>query len=138
MTYELHLNVYICANRYLMDDLKDAVIKSTIDMLETAGTDAAQPEVLQLCATLHQGVPETDKLLKMVLCRVGFLQPVLWKVSPAETNEFLVSHPEIAAVMLRETVMKHQVDTDKKGLPPMEIDPTSETQPVEEWRPRRR
>lgn len=44
-------------------------------MLESAGTDAAVPQVLFLCKRLWKGLPESDPLLKMVFARVGFLQP---------------------------------------------------------------
>ena len=44
-------------------------------MLESAGTDAAVPQVLFLCKRLWEGLPESDPLLKMVFARVGFLQP---------------------------------------------------------------
>lgn len=120
MAYELTLDVYICANRFLMDDFKTAVMRSCIDMLETAGTDAAHPEVLRLCLRLHAGVPESDPLLKMVLARVGFLQPLLWKRATAESSEFLISNPEIAALMLREAMIRNEVDTEKRVLPSME------------------
>ena len=122
MAYRLNINVYICAERFLMDGMKKNVARHTVDMLETAGTDAAQPEVLQLCAELHAKVPETDPLLKMILPRVGFLQPILWKNSPMETSEFLINNPEVGARMLRETVLRHELDTEKKGLPPMETE----------------
>ncbi|KAF4467449.1 helicase polq [Fusarium albosuccineum] len=120
LTYELNLDVYICANRFLMDDFRKAVMRSCIDMLETAGTDAALPEVLHLTKRLYRGVPEVDPLLKMVLARVGFLQPLLWKRAPEATSEFLVSNPELAATILRETVMRHDAIRVVGDLPPME------------------
>ncbi|KPM44721.1 hypothetical protein AK830_g1839 [Neonectria ditissima] len=120
LAYELNLDVYICANRYLMDDFRNAVMRSCIDMLETAGTDAAHPRVLRLCRKLFAGVPETDPLLKMVLARVGFLQPMLWKRAPEETSEFLVENPGLAAAILRETVMRHEATSQRPDLPSME------------------
>lgn len=123
MTYELNIDVYICAVRLLMDDLQEAVVRSTIDMLETAGSEAAQIEVLHLCARLHAGVPETDRLLAMVLARVGFLQALLWQRAPAETAEFLVSNPEVTAMMLRETSRRHDDDSMHRNLPSMETVP---------------
>ncbi|KAM5365034.1 hypothetical protein ACJZ2D_011229 [Fusarium nematophilum] len=120
MTYELNLDVYICANRFLMDDFRKAVMRACIDMLETAGTDAAHPDVLRSCKKLYDGVPETDPLLKMVLARVGFLQPLLWKGAPEETSEFLVGNPELAAAILRETVLRHEAITVRADLPSME------------------
>ncbi|KAF4456240.1 hypothetical protein F53441_1603 [Fusarium austroafricanum] len=118
LTYELNLDVYICANRYLMDDFRKAVMRSCVDMLETAGWDAAQPEMMHLCRKLYRNVPEADELLKMVMARVGFLQPLLWKRAPEETSEFLVSNPELAATILRETVIRHSQPTG--DLPSME------------------
>ncbi|KAH7162746.1 hypothetical protein B0J13DRAFT_517999 [Dactylonectria estremocensis] len=120
MAYELNLDVYICANRYLMDGFRNAVMRSCIDMLETAGADAAHPRVLRLCLKLVAGVPENDPLLKMVLARVGFLQPALWKRAPAETTQFLVENPELAASILRETVMRHEATFQRQDLPSME------------------
>ncbi|KAF4428263.1 DNA polymerase theta subunit [Fusarium acutatum] len=118
LAYELNLDVYICATRYLMDDFRKAVMRSCVDMLETAGWDAAQPKMMHLCRKLYRSVPEVDDLLKMVMARVGFLQPLLWKRAPVETSEFLVSNPELAATILRETVMRHSQPT--ADLPSME------------------
>ncbi|EMT63833.1 Helicase POLQ-like protein [Fusarium odoratissimum] len=118
LAYELNLDVYICATRYLMDDFRKAVMRSCVDMLETAGWDAAQPKMMHLCRKLYHNVPEVDDLLKMVMARVGFLQPLLWKRAPVETSEFLVSNPELAATILRETVMRHSQPT--ADLPSME------------------
>jgi hypothetical protein len=123
MAYQLSLEVYICANRYLMEPLKKAVTRSCIDLLEIAGPDAAIPEVLHSCSRLYSGLPEGDALLRMVLARVGFLQPLLWQKSPANTSEFLITNPEVAAAMLRETVMRHEAD-NFKGLPAMEEPPS--------------
>ncbi|RSM02233.1 hypothetical protein CEP52_008061 [Fusarium oligoseptatum] len=120
LAYELNLDVYICANRFLMDDFRKAVMRSCVDMLETAGADAAQTEVLQLTKKLYNGVPEIDPLLKMVLARVGFLQPLLWKRAPEETSEFLVTNPELAAAILRETVMRHDAISGMAVFPSME------------------
>lgn len=120
MAYELNLDVYICANRYLMDDFRQTVMRSCIDMLETAGTDAAHPQVLRLCRKLHAGVPADDALLRMVLARVGFLQPTLWKRNPEETSAFLIENPELAAAILKETVLRHEANAGMPDLPPME------------------
>ncbi|KAF5684821.1 DNA polymerase theta subunit [Fusarium denticulatum] len=118
LAYELNLDVYICATRYLMDGFRKAVMRSCVDMLETAGWDAAQPKMMHLCRKLYLSVPEVDDLLKMIMARVGFLQPLLWKRAPVETSEFLVSNPELAATILRETVMRHSQPT--ADLPSME------------------
>ncbi|KAH7329316.1 hypothetical protein B0I35DRAFT_404556 [Stachybotrys elegans] len=145
MAYELSLEVYICANRYVMEPLKKAVARSCIDMLETAGSEAAIPEVLSSCSRLYSGVPEGDALLKMLLARVGFLQPLLWRKSPASTNEFLIANPEVAAAMLRETVIRHEADSTR-GLPAMEETARPEIRPmpmpmptyIEAWPPEHR
>lgn len=122
LTYELNIDVYICANKFLMEDFKDAISRCCIDMLETAGSDAAQPEVLRLCKKLHSGVRESDPLLKMIFARVGFLQPLLWKRAPEETNEFLVENAHVAALILRETASRREEDYGGSGrnLPPLE------------------
>ncbi|KAL4728624.1 hypothetical protein ACLX1H_005375 [Fusarium chlamydosporum] len=129
LAYELNLDVYICANRFLMDDFRKTVMRSCVDMLETAGWDAAQPEMMHLCRKLYRSVPEVDDLLKMVLARIGFLQPLLWKRYPEETSEFLVSNPELAATILRETVMRHSQPA--VDLPSMEATHTSAYE--DEW-----
>ena len=56
LTYSLDLDVYICANKFMMDDFKSEVARHVVDMLETAGSDAAQPEVLQLCRKMYHGL----------------------------------------------------------------------------------
>jgi hypothetical protein len=120
MAYELNLEVYICAVRLLMDDLQRMVMRSTIDMLETAGSEAAQTRVLQLCAKLRAGVDDTDALLTMILARVGFLQALLWERAPVETGDFLVANPELAAMMLREMSRRHDQRSSLRELPAME------------------
>lgn len=122
LTLELNMDVYICANKFLMADFKDAIARCCIDMLETAGTDAAQPEVLRMCKKLHAGVPESDPLLKMLLARVGFLQPLLWKRAPDETSEFLHENPQVTALMLREMATRRDDDLGGTGryLPSLE------------------
>lgn len=121
MTYELNLDVYICANKFLMDDFKEHVSRATIDMLETAGGDAAHIEVLHLCRKLYAGLSEKDSLLKMVFARVGFLQSILWRRAPEETNEFLVTNPEVGALMLKETATRREDDFPSgRMLPSME------------------
>ncbi|KAL3306524.1 hypothetical protein RB213_010657 [Colletotrichum asianum] len=120
LTYELSLDVYITANKFLMDDFKTAIMRHCVDMLESAGSDAAQPAVLALCSKLYSGVPESDGLLKMIFARVGFLQPLLWQRAPQQTSEFLIGHPEVAALMLRETAMRREEDMGSRTLPSME------------------
>lgn len=120
LTYELNLDVYICANKFLLEDFKISVARVCIDMLETAGADAAQPEVLRLCRRLYEGLPESDTLMKMIFARVGFLQSLLWKSAPQETQEFLLGHPEISTLILKETVCRREQDHGLNQLPPME------------------
>lgn len=123
LTYELNIDVYICANKYLMDDLKRAVARASIDMLETAGSDAAHPRVLQLCRTLYDGLgTDTDPLLRMVFARVGFLQPVFNARSATadDTTCFLLANPDIVAIILRETTNRREEDLGCRGLPSME------------------
>ncbi|KAF9879848.1 hypothetical protein CkaCkLH20_02659 [Colletotrichum karsti] len=130
LTYELSLDVYIAANKFLMDDFKTAIMRHCVDMLESAGSDAAQPAVLHLCSKLYAGVPESDPLLKMIFARVGFLQPLLWQRVPKETSEFLIGHPEVAALMLRETAVRREEDLGGRTLPSMERAIHSHPMPV--------
>ncbi|KAH8675821.1 hypothetical protein BX600DRAFT_508025 [Xylariales sp. PMI_506] len=120
ITYELNLDVYICANKFLLENFKVAIARVCIDMLESAGADAAQPEVLQMCFKLYEGLPEWDALMKMIFARVGFLQPLLWRNAPQETSEFLLSHPEVSALILKETVYRREQDHGLNQLPAME------------------
>lgn len=102
--------MYILANKFIIPDFKTAIARAAIDMLETAGSDAAVPQVLQLCLKLYSGLPESDHLLKMIFARVGFMQSVLWRRAPEETGDFLVGNPEVATLILRETVGRRDVD----------------------------
>lgn len=120
LAYELNLDVYILANKFLVEGFKRTVARAAVDMLETAGADAAVPQVLRLCAKLRAGLPETDPLLRMVFARVGFLQGLLWKREPEATERFLVENPDVAAVMLRETVVRREEDFGGRNLPSME------------------
>ncbi|KAK3941566.1 hypothetical protein QBC46DRAFT_100806 [Diplogelasinospora grovesii] len=118
LAYELNIDVYILANKFLLDGLKTEVARVAIDMLETAGSDASVPEVLFLCRKLYEGLPESDELLKMIFARAGFLQP--WRQNPAETQDFLVSNPEIASLLLREMAARREDDFGGRTLPSME------------------
>lgn len=118
IAYELHIDVYILANKYLLEGFKAEISRVAIDMLESAGADAAVPQVLFLCNKLYEGLPETDNLLKMIFARVGFLQP--WRQAPGETQEFLMNHPEIAPLLLREMAARREEDIHGRALPSME------------------
>ncbi|RYO87015.1 hypothetical protein DL766_005277 [Monosporascus sp. MC13-8B] len=120
LTYELNIDVYICANKFLLDGFKQAITRTCIDMLETAGTDAAQIEVLKLCWKLYQGLPESDQLLRMIFARVGYLQAHLFRRRPRETLEFLHAHPEVSALILREMGVRREEDHGQNQLPAME------------------
>ncbi|KAF7559770.1 hypothetical protein G7046_g4364 [Stylonectria norvegica] len=123
--YELTIDVYVLAERFMMDDFGAVVRSHCIDMLEAAGFDAAHPTVLNLCSKLFAGVPNTDPLLKMVLARMGFMQKVFYKRVPDETRQFLIANPEVVTLMLRETVLKHdelKMSNWKFELPPMDTD----------------
>jgi hypothetical protein len=112
--------VYILANRFLLDDFKASVARSTVDMLESAGSDAAVVDVLLLCRKLYDGLPESDPLLKMVFARVGFLQPFFVRRAERETSEFLMGNPEVAAGLLREMAARREEDVNGRVLPSME------------------
>lgn len=120
IAYELNVDVYICANRYMLDGFKDKISRVTVDMLESAGSDAAQVEVLMLCRKIYDGVGDNDPLLRMVFARVGFLQPTLWKTHPEETGAFLLANPEVATLMLKETSIRREDDYSSAHLPSME------------------
>lgn len=119
IAYAFNLDVYICANKFLLEDFKQKIARVTIDMLETAGSDAATIEVLELCTKLYDGVSDKDVLLKMVFARVGFLQTILWRKAPLETNDFLIENPEVAALVLKEMAIRGEGDL-RSGMPSME------------------
>lgn len=121
MAYELNIDVYICADKFLLDGFKSKVAHVIIDMLEIAGSDAAETEVLRLCTKLYDGISEDDSLLKMVFARVGFLQGEMWRRAPSETNQFLVDNPEIGALILKEMAIRGERDL-RSGIPSMERD----------------
>lgn len=119
IAYAFNLDVYICANKFLLADFKQKIARVTIDMLETAGSDAATIEVLELCTKLYDGVSDKDPLLKMIFARVGFLQTTLWRKAPLETNDFLIENPEVAALVLKEMAIRGEGDL-RSGMPSME------------------
>lgn len=122
MALGLNIDVYICADKYLLNELKPKITRVIIDQLETAGSDAAEIEVLHLCTRLYDGVGENDTLLRMMFARAGFLQSTLWRKAPAEMNVFLVENPEIGALILKEMAIRGETDL-RSGIPSMERNP---------------
>lgn len=123
LTYELNLDVYICANKFLADDFKLAISRSCVDMLEPVGANAAQPQVLQLCSKIYERLPESDVLRRMIFARVGLLQPILWRLAPQETSEFLLGHFEISALILIETPNMYEQDVNQPLLGQLYLPP---------------
>ncbi|KAH8602509.1 hypothetical protein B0O99DRAFT_603496 [Bisporella sp. PMI_857] len=119
LAYKLSVEVYVCADRYLMRDFKSCIAKYIINQFEVAGLLAAQPTVLECCKILHIGLSPLDPLLKKVLARVGFLQARLWKSFPEYTSHFFLENPELATVIMREMVERREED-EKDDLPAME------------------
>ncbi|OBT53358.1 hypothetical protein VE04_06703 [Pseudogymnoascus sp. 24MN13] len=98
MAYELSVDVYICAERYCLDDFKSCIRLCIIDYLETAGKDAARPLLLECCRKLHAGLSANDVLLKMVFARVGFMLARLWRNYGEETHLFWMENAELSAM----------------------------------------
>ncbi|KAK4165690.1 hypothetical protein QBC43DRAFT_192941, partial [Cladorrhinum sp. PSN259] len=115
LAYELDIDVYILANKFCLHGFMKSVARSLIDLLESAGPDAAVPQVLYLCQKVYAGLPENDPLLKMIFARVGFLQP--WRSDETdEANEWLIAHPEIASLLLMEMAARRDVDEGGRGV----------------------
>jgi hypothetical protein len=107
------------ATKYLLDGLKTDVARNTIDMLETAGFDAAVPEVFFLCRKLYDNLPKKDELLKMIFARVSFLQPCLKEAD--EVDAFLDDDPRLAAMLLRAAMARRTEGINGMKLPSMEV-----------------
>lgn len=142
MAYSLSIEVYVCAERYLMNDFKACIARYIVDQFEIAGVDAAQPGVLASCKVLYDGVSSLDHLLKKVFARVGFLQSRLYKNFFEETNEFLKENPDLARLIMRETMERMEED-NKNDLPAMDRLDVLPPPPRDEYvpqgpRPRRR
>ncbi|TAQ90460.1 hypothetical protein B7494_g1182 [Chlorociboria aeruginascens] len=119
LAYSLSVDVYVCAERYLMQDFKSCISACIINNFEIAGLDAAQPSVLASCKTLLAGVSTMDPLLKKVFARVGFLQARLWKKFPEETSAFFMENPELATLIMKEMAERRE-EEKKDDLPAME------------------
>lgn len=122
MAYCLSVDVYVCAERYLLQDFKGCISAFIINNFEIAGSDAALPSVLTSCKTLHDGVSSMDPLLKKVFARVGFLQARLWKKYPEETSNFFMDNPELSTLILKEMAERREEDV-KDDLPAMDRPP---------------
>lgn len=119
MTYELSIDVYLCAERFLMIDFKSCIAEGIIDGFETAGVQAARPEVLASCKNLHGGTSNNDPILKKVFARVGFLLARLWKSFPEETHNFWMQNPEVGSLIMKETMERRDQDANE-DLPAMD------------------
>src|SRR4051812_15604080 len=119
LAYALSVDVYVCAERYLMNDFKDCIAAYIINNFEVAGLEAALPTVLQSCKKLFLGLSPLDPLLKKVFARVGFLQARLWKNYPEETSEFFAENPGLAVLLMKEMMERKEQDV-KDDLPAME------------------
>lgn len=128
MAYELSVDVYICADRYLMDEFKKCVAKAIEDQLETAGMDAAEPRVLHCCKKLHDALPENDVLLRKVFARVGFMLPRLRKDFQPETQNFWMENPEVNWAIMKETMERREQDYSDQ-LPAMDSFPVARPPP---------
>jgi hypothetical protein len=131
MAYELSVEVYVCAERFLMMDFKSCVHAYIVNQFETAGVLAAMPQVLASCKSLYAGVSNNDPLLKKVFARVGFLLAHLWKNYPEETHSFWMENPEVGSLIMKET-MERRAEDAKDELPAMERPVTRDPHPVVE------
>lgn len=122
LTFKVNLQAYISADRYMLDGMKMVVSRHTVDMLETAGLDAAVYELLEACETLSSGLSlESDPLLKMLLARVGFMLPELQRRAPEKTKDFMRSHTDIMfRIMMETTVRREEEMGHRTVLPPLE------------------
>ena len=119
LVYTLSVEVYVCADRFLMPDFKSCVSECIIDHFEIAGLDAALPAVLYSSKTLYAGLSPMDPLLKKVFARLGFLQKRLWDRFPEETQGFYLNNPEMPVIIMKE-MMERREEDNKDDLPAME------------------
>ena len=121
LSYLLSVDVYVCADRFLMPDFKQCVARCIFDNFEVAGLDAAQPSVLESCRTLLDGLSPVDPLLKKVFARIGFLQARLWRNHPDSTERFFSENPELATLIMKEMIERREEELFiKDDLPAME------------------
>lgn len=131
MAYTLSIDVYVCAEKFLMYEFKGCIAECIVHNFEVAGVDAAQPEVLQSCKKLHAGLINSDVLLKKVFARVGFLLARLWKNFPEETHNFWMEYPEVGALIMKETMERRDADSGDI-LPAMERPISRSRSPIRE------
>jgi hypothetical protein len=122
LAYTLSIDVYVCADRYLMQDFKRCISAFIVNSFEVAGLYASIPAVLKSCKTLQQGVSPMDPLLKKVFARVGFLQARMWKNYQEETQSFFAENPDLAFLIMKEMVERRELDIED-DLPAMERPP---------------
>ncbi|KAE9381571.1 hypothetical protein N431DRAFT_490915 [Stipitochalara longipes BDJ] len=122
LAYALSIDVYVCADRYLMQDFKRCISAFVVNSFEVAGLDASIPAVLLSCKTLQKGVSPMDPLLKKVFARVGFLQARMWKNYQEETQAFFAENPDLAFLIMKEMVERREQDISD-DLPAMERPP---------------
>jgi len=121
LAYTLSVDVYVCAERYLMQDFKACIAAYIVNAFEVVGVEAAQPSVLRSCRTLLNGVSPSDLLLKKVFARVGFLQARLWRKFPDDTQQFFADNPELATLIMKEMIERREEELFiKNDLPAME------------------
>lgn len=119
LTYQLSVEVYVCAQRYLLTSFKQCIADYIINQFEIVGMQAAHPDVLFACQILHAGIPETDDLLKKIFARVGFMQARLWRNFPEETQQFFIENAEVAGLVMKETMQRREGEVGEQ-LPAMD------------------
>jgi hypothetical protein len=119
LTYELVIDVYVCADRYLMTEFKTCIADWLVDYMETAGMDGALPVLLEGCKKMAASLSENDTLLKKMFARTGFLLNKLWKNWPEETSRFWVEAPEVGAMVMKEMGKRREEEVGE-DLPSME------------------
>jgi hypothetical protein len=125
MLRSLDIDVYLCADRFCMEDLKKKVAAHIVTDFEDIGIGAAHPEIFAACQKLYFNLNNEDPLLKKVLTRTGFMLAQLCKNYPEETTRFLGENIDLATILMKETMTRWSALED--NLPAM--DPSDE----EEW-----
>jgi hypothetical protein len=118
MTFCTSIDVYVCAEAYLMEDFKSCISAYVIDCLEVVGLAAAHPDILYSCKTLYAGVRMNDPLLKKLFARAGFMLATMWRRYPDETSTFFVENAELGSLIVKETMERRETEAES-SLPPM-------------------